>query len=528
MAALVFEEKLFGYDVIGKLGRGSSSIVYDVRDENGEEMALKVPENKDYKADGHLNLVELTIMCGMEHPNLLRGKLCISPSGSIGILMKKIDKTVLQATMSYVDCLSAVYQVGMALLFLHNNGYGHFDIKPDNILYDTKTGKAYLIDFSISSLLDKDGRCKKPESITLTYRPPENMEQGIDGLSTYGKDSDVWSLAMTMVHMLGRGKFYLSRFRDQKEYKALLESNLTEGKCEAFILSLLPVKLHPTPLATFVITLLKGVFLPRRENRISLHTFLSDPLFCLHKTRECYEFDLTRYDPSIVGQLIASSEKKLCGALLLPSPHAPSLPTLCIPKPVFPAVYVVSVSTLPMMFTMPLLSVGRVKGISVGEAKTSFPWPRSAEETPFPMQQFIKLAIAVYGTQPLSVLFLGIDIAYRTLSLNTEFYTHASACLFLAFKCATGFTMDVNDVTPGDTNSASIIKMENEIVKTLGGVIYRPYFYSMIENIGQITAVLEMIVPYPDKYCNIDSLRELKVSEDLRPKELMCISDISL
>jgi len=46
-----------------------------------------------------------------------------------------------------------------ALCYLHAHKICHRDIKPDNILYDRKNGKIWLIDFGVSKLwMEKNGR----------------------------------------------------------------------------------------------------------------------------------------------------------------------------------------------------------------------------------------------------------------------------------------------------------------------------------------------------------------------------------
>ena len=442
--------KLFGYTVLGILDSGSSSTTYDVG--NGE--ALKIPENKNYLTGGHTNLVELTVMCGMEHPNILSGKLCISSSGGIGILMRKIDKIIID-DLSYIERLSAIYQIGMALLFLYDNGFGHFDIEVSNILYDTKSAKAYL------------------------SGPIESL----------GRESDVWSFAMIMLHILGGEKF--------KDQEAFLADNLTEERFDAFILSLLPTEIHNIPLTTFVIILLRRVFLSPRKDRPTLYSFLSDPLFALYRTRECYEF----------GHIV---ERKL-PPLSLSIPYALSIPQC---------------GSFPE--TIPLLSAGKIKSVVCPVHS----------RTPYPMQELIRLAVVVYGTRkiPISFLFLGIDIAYRTFDLCVSLdasHIHAVACLFIASKYITGFPIDVKEVIPSNfpITDMSVILMENKIIDMLGGIIYRPYFYSIIENIWQVRAVLELIVPYPDKYCDLNSLNAIVMPgslSNLQPKESLYMSDIDI
>ena len=61
---------------------------------------------------------------------------------------------------------------------MHSQKFYHRDIKPDNILYDEKSTKIYLIDFGVSKRVPKNSSTEGLYSITGTcaYRAPEMKE----------------------------------------------------------------------------------------------------------------------------------------------------------------------------------------------------------------------------------------------------------------------------------------------------------------------------------------------------------------
>ena len=54
-------------------------------------------------------------------------------------------------------------QIVQAVEILHENGICHRDLKPDNCLYNSKTGNIKLMDFNISKIFRKDA--KKVEEV---------------------------------------------------------------------------------------------------------------------------------------------------------------------------------------------------------------------------------------------------------------------------------------------------------------------------------------------------------------------------
>lgn len=104
--------------------------------------------------------------------------------------------------------------VAEALHGLHERRHLYLDLKLENVLYDKKTRKVTLIDFS--QILDMRGT--RPEikgGITVSYLPPEFYTNNID-LSL-----DVWSLGIFMAELYG----IKIQFRSGKKFNGLRDLN---------------------------------------------------------------------------------------------------------------------------------------------------------------------------------------------------------------------------------------------------------------------------------------------------------------
>jgi len=92
--------------------------------------------------------------------------------------------------------------IAAAMGRMHDSGLIHKDIKPANILVDTRTGGAWLTGFSIASRLPREQQLpESPEVIagTLAYMAPEQtgrMNRSIDSRS------DLYALGVTLYEML--------------------------------------------------------------------------------------------------------------------------------------------------------------------------------------------------------------------------------------------------------------------------------------------------------------------------------------
>lgn len=135
-------QKIGNFQLQDKLGEGEYTQIYMARDtRNGERRALKLFFGQ-YQHDPMFQRLkrEFEIVKKLDHPNLVKYYEAGTYKGYPYIVMEFLGKITLQELLAYhgrasVEIASSIIeQVLRGLVYLHENGVLHRDIKPSAIL----------------------------------------------------------------------------------------------------------------------------------------------------------------------------------------------------------------------------------------------------------------------------------------------------------------------------------------------------------------------------------------------------------
>ncbi len=190
------------YRIVHLLGQGGFGAVYRAWDVSlGKPVALKHNQDMSLEAQQQFER-EAKILGSLSHPNLPRvtDHFSIPQLGQF-LVMDYIEGKDLEqiiqreGKIEQTRAIGWIEQVSKALTYLHNQPIPiiHRDIKPANIRI-TAEGKAYLVDFGLVKLYNKDKRTTMgARAVTPGYSPPEQYGQGNTDSRT-----DVYALAATL------------------------------------------------------------------------------------------------------------------------------------------------------------------------------------------------------------------------------------------------------------------------------------------------------------------------------------------
>lgn len=197
------------FQIKRKLGEGSFAVVVQAYDTQRKcHVAIKCLKDKFRSLKFALEDPEIQIFrCLPKHPNIvnLLEVLYLPSQGRLSLVFEYMDWSLYDfimespkyAQLTDNDLKFIFYQISNGIAHLHAQGIFHRDVKPENILIDSKTLQVKIADF---------GCCKgiyNTEDLTeyistRFYRPPEcAILKGY-----YGKSMDIWAIACVFFEVL--------------------------------------------------------------------------------------------------------------------------------------------------------------------------------------------------------------------------------------------------------------------------------------------------------------------------------------
>jgi len=241
------------YTVIDKaLGSGYNGVVRLAQNKdnpNGQKYAVKafkltgIPRDKKAQLES-----EVEIFLCMDHPHITRLYDVYETEEMLYLIMEcceggeLFDRIAEVKRFSEKDAAEAVWQMLLAINYIHSHGVVHRDLKLENFLYDSKdSAHLKLIDFGFSKMWDPNVKMHASCG-TLAYVAPEVLEK------SYTSQCDMWSLGIIMFILIsGYMPFsgnQATQTKNIKEGNFLMKPDRWDTVCEGakdFVMSLLRV-----------------------------------------------------------------------------------------------------------------------------------------------------------------------------------------------------------------------------------------------------------------------------------------------
>lgn len=194
-----------GYQIMSEVGRGAASVIYLVRDVKKNQIwALKQVEKQSDKDQRFLDQAEeeAKVARAVRHPGIRQVERVIKKGSFLAVkelflVMEYVDGISLEKHPpdTFEQAVDIFHQTADALAAMHEAGYVHADMKPNNIVV-TEDGRAKIIDLGQSCPI---GTVKPRIQGTPDYIAPEQVHR-----RPITPRTDIYNFGATMYWVLTR------------------------------------------------------------------------------------------------------------------------------------------------------------------------------------------------------------------------------------------------------------------------------------------------------------------------------------
>ncbi|EPE32732.1 Protein kinase-like (PK-like) [Glarea lozoyensis ATCC 20868] len=208
------------FQQLEKLGEGTYATVFKGRNrQTGELVALKEIHLDSEEGTPSTAIREISLMKELKHENIVSLHDVIHTENKLMLVFEHMDKDLKKymdtqgdrGALNPVTIKSFMHQLLLGIDFCHTNRVLHRDLKPQNLLINTK-GQLKLADFGLARAFGIPVNTFSNEVVTLWYRAPDVLL----GSRTYSTSIDIWSAGCIMAEMYtGRPLFPGTTNEDQ-------------------------------------------------------------------------------------------------------------------------------------------------------------------------------------------------------------------------------------------------------------------------------------------------------------------------
>ncbi len=205
------------YQLLGEIGRGGMGVVYKARQLSLDRVvAIKMMLSAQFAGAKELERfrAEAKAIARFEHPNIVAVYEVGSHEGQPYFSMQWVDgcslaapASNLQSPMPNRQTAQLLLKVARAVHHAHQRGILHRDLKPGNILLDSK-GEPHVSDFGLARSLTTGSDMTLAGTVlgSPSFMPPEQAAGKTDLLTT---SADIYSLGAILYYLLtGRAPFF--------------------------------------------------------------------------------------------------------------------------------------------------------------------------------------------------------------------------------------------------------------------------------------------------------------------------------
>jgi serine/threonine protein kinase len=194
------------YEFLEIVGEGSYGIVYKCLDRlNNQIVAIKRFKETEEAYVRKLISRELRILQMTKHENIVEYKEAFKRKGELYVVFEYVERNLLQVLESEVRLTDdiireIIFELSLAICYLHSEGIIHRDIKPENLLI-TNNFNLKLCDFGLARKMHNlrfNKEILTDYVATRWYRAPEViLTKG-----EYGPEVDFWSIGIIMAEII--------------------------------------------------------------------------------------------------------------------------------------------------------------------------------------------------------------------------------------------------------------------------------------------------------------------------------------